>query len=71
MTRLDDEYPGYGLGQHFGYATRAHLSALVRLGPSAIHRASFNPLRSWLSGALPFGVLPSDAELCESELDED
>jgi ribonuclease HII len=71
MGRLDDQYPGYGLGQHFGYATRAHLSALVRLGPSAIHRASFNPLRSWLSGALPYGVLPSDAELCESELDED
>lgn len=71
MGQLDDEYPGYGLGQHFGYATRAHLAALVRLGPSAIHRASFNPLRSWLSGALPFGVLPSDAELCESELDED
>jgi ribonuclease HII len=71
MARLDDEYPGYGLGQHFGYATRAHLSALVRLGPAAIHRASFNPLRSWISGALPFGVLPSDVALCESELDED
>jgi len=71
MGQLDDEYPGYGLGQHFGYATRAHLAALVRLGPSAIHRASFNPLRSWLSGVLPFGVLPSDVELCESELDED
>ena len=71
MAQLDDEYPGYGLGQHFGYATRGHLSALVRLGPSAIHRTSFNPLRSWLSGALPFGRLPSDAQLCESELDED
>ena len=70
MRRLDGHYPGYGLGQHFGYATRAHLSALVRLGPSAIHRTSFNPLRSWLSGELPFGVLPADAELCQSELDE-
>ncbi len=43
---------------------------LVRLGPSAIHRASFNPLRSWLSGALPFGVLPAEAQLCSSEADE-
>lgn len=71
MAQLDEEYPGYGLAQHFGYATRAHLAALVRLGPSVIHRASFNPLRSWLSGTLPFGVLPSEAQPCESELDED
>jgi ribonuclease HII len=70
MARLDGENPGYGLAQHFGYATRVHLTALVRLGPSPIHRASFNPLRSWLSGALPFGVLPTDALLCGSEADE-
>ncbi len=63
MARLDASYPGYGLARHFGYATRVHLRALVRLGPSAIHRVSFNPLRSWLSGELPFGVLPADAEL--------
>jgi hypothetical protein len=42
----------------------------VRLGPSPIHRASFNPLRSWLSGALPFGVLTAEAQLCGSEADE-
>ncbi|HTT03996.1 MAG TPA: ribonuclease HII [Steroidobacteraceae bacterium] len=70
MARLDADHPGYGLGRHFGYATRVHLSALVRLGPSPIHRTSFNPLRSWLSGALPFGVLPAEASLCSSEADE-
>jgi ribonuclease HII len=70
MRRLDGEHPGYGLARHFGYATRVHLAALVRLGPSPIHRASFNPLRSWLSGALPFGQLPSAAQLCGSEQDE-
>jgi ribonuclease HII len=70
MRRLDGEIPGYGLSQHFGYATRLHLTALVRLGPSPIHRTSFNPLRSWLSGALPFGVLPADVRLCSSESDE-
>lgn len=58
MRRMDGHYPGYGLARHFGYGTRVHLQALVRLGPSAIHRLSFNPLRSWLSGAVPFGTLP-------------
>ncbi|HEY6451232.1 MAG TPA: ribonuclease HII [Steroidobacteraceae bacterium] len=66
MRRLDQEHPGYGLATHFGYATRAHVSALARLGPSPIHRRSFNPLRGWLSGALPFGSLPAGMRLCES-----
>jgi ribonuclease HII len=65
MRTLDCSYPGYGLAQHFGYATRAHLAALVRLGPSPIHRRSFNPVRSWLSGELPAGSLPGDMLLCE------
>jgi ribonuclease HII len=60
MVQEDARFPGYGLGQHFGYGTAAHLRALVQLGPCAIHRRSFNPLRSWLSGVLPMGVLPVD-----------
>jgi ribonuclease HII len=71
MARLDARYPGYGLAQHFGYGTPAHLQALCRLGPSAIHRRSFNPLRSWLSGAIPMGVLPSDIVLEESDPQSD
>jgi ribonuclease HII len=58
MVLHDARYPGYGLAKHFGYGTRAHLQALVSLGPSAIHRRSFNPVRSWLSGELPMGILP-------------
>jgi ribonuclease HII len=57
MVREDERYPGYGLGKHFGYCTRSHVKALVALGPSAIHRRSFNPLRSWLSGEVAFGTL--------------
>lgn len=45
MTRLDAEFPGYGLAQHKGYGTPAHLAALRRLGPSALHRMSFAPCR--------------------------
>jgi ribonuclease HII len=45
MGALDLQYPGYGLAQHQGYATPAHLEALQRLGPSPIHRRSFAPVR--------------------------
>jgi ribonuclease HII len=41
MRELDSQFPGYGLGRHKGYGTRAHWSALKRLGPSSIHRQSF------------------------------
>lgn len=61
MRQLDGDYPGYGLGGHFGYCTRAHVMALARLGPSPIHRRSFNPLRTWLLEGLP-----SDPLLCDS-----
>jgi ribonuclease HII len=45
MEELDRRYPGYGLAQHKGYGTAAHLAALRRLGPSPIHRRSFAPVR--------------------------
>lgn len=45
MVTLDRRYPGYGLAQHKGYATRAHRKALRELGPSPIHRRSFAPVR--------------------------
>lgn len=41
MRELDAQYPGYGLGQHKGYGTQAHRSALKRLGSSDIHRKTF------------------------------
>jgi len=44
MRRYDDEYPGYGFLRHVGYGTAEHLAALRRLGPSPIHRCSFQPV---------------------------
>src|SRR6266849_8438385 len=38
MVEYDRMYPGYGFSGHKGYATRAHRSAILRLGPSPIHR---------------------------------
>jgi len=45
MEALDERYPGYGFARHKGYPTKAHLEALARLGPCAIHRRSFGPVR--------------------------
>ena len=41
METLDREHPGYGFATHKGYGTPEHREALLRLGPSAIHRMSF------------------------------
>ncbi len=45
MVALDQQYPGYGLAQHKGYPTKAHLAALQQLGVTPIHRRSFGPVR--------------------------
>jgi ribonuclease HII len=41
MEALDRQFRGYGLAQHKGYGTVAHLRAIQRLGPSTIHRVTF------------------------------
>jgi len=46
MRELERCYPGYGLAGHKGYATPEHLAALLRLGPSPVHRRSFAPVQS-------------------------
>jgi ribonuclease HII len=57
MARLDLQYPGYGLARHQGYPTPAHRAALLRLGPTTIHRASFAPVKSALAQRLASGPL--------------
>lgn len=44
MIELDRIYPGYGFAGHKGYGCAAHLEALRRLGPSPVHRRSFQPV---------------------------
>jgi ribonuclease HII len=43
MRRLCGLYPAYRFGQHFGYATKAHLAAIAEHGPCLIHRLTFRP----------------------------
>jgi len=41
LRRLALRYPGYGLERHVGYGTAAHRQAILRLGPTPLHRRSF------------------------------
>ncbi len=45
MVELDRVYPEYKFAEHKGYGTPEHLDCLRRLGPSPIHRCSFQPVR--------------------------
>ncbi|MCP4044457.1 MAG: ribonuclease HII [Gammaproteobacteria bacterium] len=45
MLSMHDLYPEYGFDRHKGYPTALHLDRLKHLGPCAIHRRSFAPVR--------------------------
>lgn len=45
MRELDKQFPGYGFAEHKGYSTPQHFEAIEKLGPCAIHRKSFSPMR--------------------------
>jgi ribonuclease HII len=64
MVEMDRRHPGYGFADHKGYGAPAHLAALERLGPCAIHRMSWAPLRALLAGE-PIKGLPD--ELAEAD----
>jgi ribonuclease HII len=44
LVELDREFPGYGLASHKGYGSPEHMAALARLGPTPLHRKSFQPV---------------------------
>lgn len=48
MIELDARHPGYGLARNMGYACQHHRDALRRMGPTPIHRRSFNGTQPWL-----------------------
>ena len=45
MLDLDMRYPGYGLTQHKGYPSKAHIEALENLAVTPVHRRSYAPVR--------------------------
>lgn len=46
LTQWDQVFPEYRLASNKGYGTRDHLDALDRLGPTTLHRFSFEPVRN-------------------------
>lgn len=46
MHAYDAEWPQYGLAGHKGYPTAAHVAAIAKHGPTAIHRRTFAPLKT-------------------------
>ncbi len=51
MEVLERRYPGYGLGEHMGYATPKHRAQIAALGPCKIHRRTFAGVKEWLAGS--------------------
>ncbi len=46
LTAWDQVFPEYGLAHNKGYGTPDHVAALRRLGPTTLHRFSFEPVRN-------------------------
>ena len=49
MRELDRRYPQFGLAQHKGYPTVAHLAAIRQHGVADFYRKSFAPVRQILA----------------------
>lgn len=45
MRQWHDVFPEFGLARNKGYGTEEHYEALRRLGPTQLHRFSFEPVR--------------------------
>ncbi|MDC0336355.1 ribonuclease HII [Pseudodesulfovibrio sp.] len=45
MVKLAKRYPGYGISQHMGYGTKAHMDAIRKLGPCPQHRLTFGGVK--------------------------
>lgn len=54
MEDLARQFPGYGWERNAGYPTKDHLSALLSLGVTPVHRRSFKPVHNILcQGQIP------------------
>jgi ribonuclease HII len=52
LDRLDERFPEYGFKTNKGYGTRRHIQAIYDFGFSPLHRMTYEPVKSLLSGSL-------------------
>jgi ribonuclease HII len=71
MRELDTVHPGYGLASHKGYGTPEHRRQLAELGPCALHRRSFAPVRATVDGVAEVTGLLFDDSLLEDMLPDE
>ncbi|HEM3661699.1 TPA: ribonuclease HII [Streptococcus suis] len=50
MADYDKEFSGYGFAKNAGYGTAEHLEGLNKLGITPIHRKTFEPIKSMVTG---------------------
>lgn len=48
MSKLAQEYPGYGFENNAGYGTKAHIEGLRQYGVISEHRKSYKPIQEFL-----------------------
>jgi ribonuclease HII len=58
MIAADADYPGYGWASNKGYGATVHMEALRRLGPTPLHRKSFQPVAQMLLVQRTVNFLP-------------
>lgn len=46
--KMHEQHPEYGFDVHKGYGTAAHFAIIEKLGPSPLHRKTFEPVKTWL-----------------------
>lgn len=46
LRQWDRVFPEFGLAHNKGYGTAEHVEALAKLGPTSLHRFSFEPVRT-------------------------
>ena len=68
LNSWDLIFPEYGLAHNKGYATPDHRHALERLGPTALHRFSFQPVRESCRQRGPFAAWPGYSFPIQGEL---
>jgi ribonuclease HII len=71
MREMDDLHPGYGFASHKGYGTPEHRRSLIALGPCALHRRSFAPVRAVITGEPEATGFLFDDPLADKSLLED